>query len=144
MAWLTAIRDELINDATLTALIGTRCYRNNVPTTATLPYIVLHRISTPRLPHFGAASGIVWPREQCNCYADDVIEAYAVADAVREAWDGWTGGTLGSGGNTATVLGTYLEDEADDYIAPGEGELVGIYVVRMDLTGVYRESVPTF
>jgi hypothetical protein len=133
-----------MDDATLVALIGARCYRSGAPEGADFPYVVINRISTDRPFVQSGSSGLVKVREQIDCYAETYPVVQSVADAVRGALDGWQEGTLGSGGNTCTADSIRLDGERDEYLEPEEGERIGIWVVQLDFVGFFRETVPTF
>ena len=104
-----AIRSILINDATVKA-ITTRCYPVALPQSPTYPLILYTKITGMRDHHLQGPSGHAHPRFQIEAWAKTYTEAKTLADAIREALDGYSGTAAG------TKLGSCLiESERDDY-----------------------------
>ncbi len=109
-----AVRDRLINDATLGPLIGQRVYPLVLPHNAALPAIVYQRISTPRITNQQGSSGLARPRLQLKSWATTFEAAYAVADAVRRSLDGFRG-SLGSASGNIGGVAIRSDNEFADY-----------------------------
>ncbi len=92
-------------DVTLDALIDGRVHRHRIPPDPTFPLIVYRRISTPELH----VSAYVEPRFQFDCWAETDTGADAVANALRDALEGFHG-AMGSTHVHAMVL-----NRIDDY-----------------------------
>ena len=104
-----AIRSILINDATVKA-ITTRCYPVALPQSPTYPLILYTKITGMRDHHLQGPSGHAHPRFQIEAWAKTYTEAKTLADAIREALDGYSGTAAG------TKIGSCLiESERDDY-----------------------------
>lgn len=75
-------------DAAIAALIGNRYFPIEAPRDTPLPYAVYHTVDTdpdPTLKGRGLDSVIL----QIEVYAQKYIESRAIADAMRDALDGW-------------------------------------------------------
>ncbi len=136
-----ALYAELTGNAGVAALVADRVYPDVAPSSADLPRLTYQRISTGRHPHLAGASGLVSPRFQVICWASSRASAGVVADAVREALDGFSG-TLGSGGNTVNARGVFLDGQGADYAPPTEGGEIGVYSERLEFIIWHRETVP--
>ncbi len=103
------IRHILINDDTVKA-ITERCYPVTIPQAPTYPLILYTKISGDRDHHLRGPSGHAHPRFQIEAWAETYTAAKSLADAIREALDGYSGTVLG------TKIGSCLIDsERDTY-----------------------------
>ena len=104
-----AIRSILINDATVKA-ITTRCYPVTIPQSPTYPLILYTKITGMRDHHLQGPNGRAHPRFQIEAWSKTYTEAKTLADAIREALDGY------SGTASSTKIGSCLiESERDIY-----------------------------
>ena len=104
-----AIRSFLFNDSTVKA-ITTRCYPGKIPQDPTYPLIVYYKVTGMRDHHLQGPSGLTHPRFQVEAWATTYAAAKALANAIREALDGYKG-TVGT-----VVIGSILiESERDVY-----------------------------
>ncbi len=102
----TDVRDILLADAAVQALVGSRIYPNTLPQDAALPAIVyLHPDGRPESTFSGYTIKRVATR--VNCHSDRYNEAHAVAQAVVNALNGY---------QSASVAPVYLgsHDHYDD------------------------------
>lgn len=77
----------------------------------TLPALAIYRVAARRWPTFGSETyGHVGAIVQIDAYAETVADALALADAVREALEGWSGGSV-----APRIRGTLLNTEQDWY-----------------------------
>ena len=105
----TAIRYILINDSTVKD-ITTRCYPVTIPQSPQYPLILYTKITGMRDHHLQGPSGHAHPRFQVEAWAKTYTEAKTLADAIREALDGY------SGTASSTKIGSCLiESEQDIY-----------------------------
>ena len=98
----------------LTALVSTRTYGMVIPQGATLPCVVVQRISTPRtltMDTSGATGDLTSPRFQFDAWAETQASTKAIADQIRAALNGKTG-SIGSGGNAVTIRAALANEEA--------------------------------
>ena len=103
-------RTYVLAGTTLKA-ITTRMYPLKLPQSPTLPAIVYTKVSGFR-EHDMDGSSIATPRIQFDCYAATYAAAKALADALRERADSYTG-VVGSPADT--VHYAYLLNEQDFY-----------------------------
>lgn len=117
-----ALFSILTNDSALSALIGTRVYPNIFPQGVTLPAISYQRISSVRLHSHSGASQLARPRFQLTCLSDSYTEAISVANALREALDGYGGVPAG-----VRVPVALIQNEFDTYAEEND-----LHTVRQD------------
>lgn len=116
-----AIRAILVADSTVKA-ITTRCYPAKIPQDPTYPLILFFKVTGKRDHHLQGPSGLAHPRFQVEAWATTYDAAKALANAIREALDGYSG-TQGT-----VVIGSILmESERDTY-----EEAVSCHRVIMD------------
>lgn len=99
--------------ASITALVSTRVYSFLIPQNATLPLIVVQRISTPRIltmQSSGATGDLAYPRFQFDAWATTYASSKAITDAIRAALHGHTGSTGG-----VTIRAALASDEVPEY-----------------------------
>jgi hypothetical protein len=104
-----AIRSILIADTTVKA-ITTRCYPATLPQDPTYPLIVYYKVTGMRDHHLQGPSGLAHPRFQVEAWATTYDAAKALANAIREALDGYSG-TQG----TVRIGSILIESERDTY-----------------------------
>jgi hypothetical protein len=79
------LRQYLIDDATIAALIVTRCYSRPVdPADSARPYLVIRRINHRQPTGITVAAEFVFEEWMIECYADSDAEAEALMVAVRD------------------------------------------------------------
>jgi hypothetical protein len=139
----SAIRKLLIDDATVAALVSTRIYpEGGAPQTPPLPFIVTKRISRSHFHHMGAAGGLAIARVQVTSYAKSEGEVETLADAIREALDGYRGTVTNTDSLTIKML--HLDNDLDTMILPWGGLNRGYPAIVQDYKVGHAESVPTF
>lgn len=127
-----AIFDHLTGDAGVAALVGTRIYPTVIPQDAALPACAYQRISGPRdLAHDGP-TGQALARIQFTCTATSYGAVKGLANAIREALDGFSG-TMGSPSG-AVVHVAMVDNEIDGY-----NQQTGLQTVRLDVIFRYIE-----
>lgn len=99
----------LLADKGLALLIGNRLHDDVLPQSPTLPAVVWQRISTTRFHSQDGPSKLARPRFQFSCWATARLESIQVANALREALDGFSGMM-----NTQEAPAIFNEDERDD------------------------------
>lgn len=127
-----ALYAELTGDATVSGLVSTRIYPLYAPQAAALPYIVYQLISRETAYAHASATGLQRPRIQVRCVAATYDGAEALAAAVESALSGFNG-TLGSGGNTASVDAIFLDNELANYdsrLVPFEDDLSAHEIIQ--------------
>ena len=91
----TAIYALLTADLTLTALVGTRITPVIVPQRSAMPAVTFAQVAGARTHSVDGPTGQVNSRWQFNCWASNTRSPRAVADALRQAIDGYSGTTGG-------------------------------------------------
>lgn len=142
MSIMSALIDELANDAAVSAIVGDRIIANQANQEEALPHIVINLISNLHTHHATAAAGVAHPSFQITCWETEPGKNETLASAVREALDGFRG-TMGSGGNTATVKVCILGSETN-LSDVRKGYKFGVHGTAMDFSIMHTETVPTF
>lgn len=106
------LRTLILADATVSASVGTRCYQNTVPVSATMPYIWFMRRGLGKLGIIGEVEEPYNEYFDLECVSDSVDTAIDLADAVRSAIDGHSG-EYEAGGDVAAWIDVL--DQSDDY-----------------------------
>lgn len=107
----TALVNHLENDAGVSAVVGTRIYPNVAGQTVSMPFIVYHRISTPREYTHDGENPLSNPRMQLTMVASTKSAAKDLANQVRFSLAGFKG-TMGG---SLPVGGAFCENEWDKY-----------------------------
>lgn len=90
-----AIYSLLTGDGTLTGLVSTRIFPVLIPQKTTMPAIAYEQTSGARVHATDGPAGQVNSRWQFNCWGSSYASVRAVANALREAIDGYSGTTAG-------------------------------------------------
>lgn len=114
MSLRSAIYAELVGDAGVAALIGTRLYPKKAPSSAPplSARVTYELLQEDRQPHLGGPSLLLTATFLFTAWGSTDIIADDVSEALRSAIDGKRG-TIGTGGNTATVQKVFLTDRRD-------------------------------
>jgi hypothetical protein len=91
MALAEALYALLSQNGGVVALAGGRIYPLSAPQSVVTPYVVYQRISAVRLRTLDGPEGRSMPRMQIDAYATTWLAARALADAIRQALDGFDG-----------------------------------------------------
>ena len=93
----TALYDRLTGTAAITALVGSgssaRIYPDLAPASTEKPYCTYRTVSTVRSRHFAGIAGsqVDFARVQVDVWAATALSRRSVADAIRDALDGFSG-----------------------------------------------------
>lgn len=122
----------LTADANLTTLIGSRIYPNIIPEGSASPAVAYQRISSRRWhPHDGRG-GLAQVRVQLTITGDSYQSVKGVAEAIREALDGYEG-PMGPGGGLE-IEGCLIDNEIDGFDLDTAHQ-----TVRQDYLIMYKE-----
>jgi len=125
-----AIRDILIKNSTVAGLVGSRVYPVLLPQRPVFPAVTYQRISGTSDMALTGATGLSHPRFQVDVWSATYSATQALADAVREALNNYSG-TVGS-----VVIGSVvLQAERDQY----ETDPVALFRVIMDFNIWHKE-----
>lgn len=109
-----ALRSILLGDAGVSAQVGTRVAWGRRPQSdATLPAIVLHKITGIRDYVMSGASGMVESRVQVDCYGTTYAAAKQAARAVMTAVNSYSGTVSGTVFQRISIDGERDTNEAD-------------------------------
>lgn len=138
-----AIYDYLSTHATVIAQVSTRIYPDDAPTSAVRPYIVYERsaqigVHSVNGSPASTATGLTRANVMIDAFADTSLKAEQVAEAVRDAIDGFQG-TM-SGVDVRHVTISNIRDSVEN---PEDGSEVFVHRVSLDLTIWYNRSVPS-
>ena len=125
----SALYSILTADSTVSGLISTRVYPIKLPQSPTFPAVTYQRVSTPRVRSTTGPSGLAHPSIQIDCWAETYTGVKSLAEAAREAVDGYSG-TVGG----VAIAGIIVASE-NDFFEPE----VEIYRVTMDITIWHEE-----
>lgn len=137
-----ALRYHIVNATAVAFDVGDRCYPNEAPQKAKMPYVVYQRIDTVRERHLRGSSGLAHPRFQLDIYSRNYDEARRIANNLRLTLDARRSFDMGPSGQTVNIRSIELVDEAHDALPPADGTEKGIRHVRMDFIIWHVESVP--
>jgi len=110
------IRDHLLADTDVSALVGTEISYLFLNQNFSLPAIVYRKVSASRVHDLSGPTGRVDARFQIDLYSESSVELADLSDKVRVALDGFKG-TLGT---RANVGGIHLVSENDLFEAGDE------------------------
>jgi len=106
----TAIRDLLLANNAVKAIVGTRVYPGKLPQRPELPAIRYFRVSGGRPVSHSGGSGLDGARVQFDCLAGTYQAAKALGSALRAVLQGYKG-TVGS----VVIQACFFMDDSDDY-----------------------------
>lgn len=115
-----ALKDRMLRDSALTALIGQRVYPCYVPPNGGLPCIVYQRTRTERKRQQHASGvgsgneGLPKPTIELRLYSWDYDQTKAIFKEVRRLWDGFKG--------AHTVAATTFHFRSSFIDEPGESD----------------------
>ena len=105
-----ALYTKLTGTTAVSDLVGDRVYPAPLPQNIADPCISFQRIDTPREYSLTGYANLASPRIQVDCWAETYEGATALANAVRQAVQGFSG-DIGS----VTVYAVFVVDERDSY-----------------------------
>ena len=135
----SAVRNTLISDGDVTALVATRVYWQNVPTTAALPYIFFALISEPAITHQAGVVNLAEARVQVDCVAATAASVRAVSDAADAALTD-ARGELGPAGDKTTVRRIRAEGDTHQIDDPDDGSQDSVHRAVQDYMVAYRPT----
>ncbi len=86
-----AIRDTLVADSDVTALVGSRVHFAQAPQDVASPYIVLTKISGVRDHAHDGATGLAHARIQLSAFATTYYEAKQIVQAAQDVLQAYSG-----------------------------------------------------
>jgi uncharacterized protein DUF3168 len=133
-----SLETYLKNNAGIAALVASRIYPQLIPENPTYPAISYEKTSGEHERSLTGSSGLAMADFELECWAKTYGGAKSVADAVRNALDGFSG-MMG----TDAVSEVHLDSDSDLFEISAGNEMQRLYGVQLSLTIWYRESIPT-
>ena len=118
--------------------LTTRIHQGYAPTGSSLPYIVIHALGGTPHHHIGAASKIGETTLQLDVYAATGASRDALAEAIRNAADGWAGSSL-----SVDIRTIILDPPANSVEGRDAGRENAIYRSRIDARVWFAQAAPT-
>jgi len=128
-----ALRSLLINDAEIQTLVAERIYYNQAIQEVSLPYVVMFKVSAPRVHSHQGYSNLANPRMQFSCFAETYLEGKTIARAIQRILQGFRGVSE----NVHIQMCLYV-NEVDIYEAQ-----TGLHHIAVDYEIFHREIIPT-
>lgn len=131
-----ALRNFILSDSAITAIISTRCYSFPAPQGADMPYLMLQRIvENPGRNLVGTDERYreIW---QIDSYASTDQAAEELKNAVRSKCDVCAPFTMGD----FTIYNMFLDSSNDLSELELDGGQVGIYRKQMDFVVIRRKT----
>ena len=121
----------------ITDVVGAKIFSNRTKQGIAPPFMVLTQIEGEHVTHHGGPAGLARSRLQVDCYAETEAVVEALADAVRQLMDTFTG-SMG----TLDVRDCNLTGERDLYEEPTDASDVGKFRISMDFSIWHTETTP--
>jgi hypothetical protein len=144
-----AIYTKLSQSHGVTSLLGTNSLTGDkdlyleslAPESANYPRVTMQITGRERVRHMTGSTGLVDGRVGFVVSAQSVLDADAVADAIRIVLDSYQASTIGAGDDTVTVSTIYVDSDFDNTLMPTTGSGTPIYQRIMEYVVWYRESL---
>lgn len=137
MSALGAIGTRLLAVSGVTALT-TRVHSEYAPRGTVRPYIVLHTLGGSPHHHAAAASPIGESTLQIDLHAASAVSRHNLAEAVRNALDGWAGTSA-----TVAIDNIILDPPSNSIEGLNAGRESPTYKSRIDARVWFAQSAPT-
>jgi hypothetical protein len=134
----SGIRTYLLTITGVTNLVGTRIRPDALIENETWPAIVLTETSTEHIHTLNRSAGFAESDIDVACFSDTRLEAESVAEAVRDAMQGYIGAA-----GSETIKSCRLDSRNSVYLTPDDGSDAGIYMTSLSFRVVVTESIPT-
>lgn len=121
-----ALYEELVGDAGVSAIVGTRVYYEAADQDPTLPYIAYSQIGSEHVDHLTSPAGLARTVFQVDCFESNPHDADTLAAAVRSLLHHFSG-TLGTGVATAEVRNIVVDGDRNTYEPPNDEEEFGTF-----------------
>lgn len=142
MSFRNALFEQLKDNAGVAAIVSTRIYNSVAPEGSALPFIVLEQIGGDRDHHTGGANGLTRREFQITSYDDKPNDAETLAEAIRDALDGFRG-TMGTT-DTENVRGSFLSSSLDKFEPAADSKHAkSVYGVDQSWTFWHTSTVPS-
>lgn len=134
-----ALYGHLTGDAGISALVSTRVFQHQAPTSAALDRITFTRVANEHENHLLGGAGLSRTLYQIDVWAVSGKRALAIAEAIRASLDGFIGKLMG----TVNVRYAFLNNERDSIEKPVDGSEDSVFRISQDYNITHTESIPT-
>ncbi len=141
-----AIRQILVDDSDVAALVSTRIYRGDIPQASTLPAIAYILEDAEPMSTLGGHAGLTRSDFTLVCVAATYAGVKDLAEKVRLAVDGYKGTVSISGtsaGDNVVVRYARHRSSQDDEIRAADGSELMRNVVSIDIELTTTTSIPS-
>lgn len=128
-------RKALVNDASVSALIGSRAYPVLAPAEAALPFLTWRRSAVQREHTLAGPLGMPTVLMAVEIYAATYEGVRDLADKCRRVLDGY-GATV----DNTEVKNVSLDNEADGFVQLAGGDIPPVYVVTQTYSIRWQET----
>lgn len=126
------------------ALVGDRIHAQNAPTRSDNPKVVFQSITGLPVSHIKGSSGYVQTIMQIEAWGDNLPDAEALANAIRNLIDGYPTDGAEHVFDGVAIGSIVRISNTDDFNLPFDGQQQGSFRVARDYRISYRESIPDF
>lgn len=131
----SVLRNALLSNQAVAAMIGTRVYPLVTPASASMPFITYRRAGIRRQQTLGGPMGVPQVSVDVDVYATTYEVARDLADKCRGVLDGYSG----SFDNT-NVRHAWLENEQDDFVTLAGADMPPVYSVKLTFEVLWQET----
>lgn len=125
---ITGLVAKIVSDATISALIGSRCYVNKAPQTAKLPYVIVTQLDSEEYITLDATtSNLRNITVDIDCKGRTFVECESLTNAVKALLNDYSGAA-----GSYVIGASFFNSEAHDYEPAADGGDAGIFVITLD------------
>lgn len=129
-----ALQSHLLDEATITAHVGTRVYAMVAPLSVLkneTTWLTITRQSSEHTHHSGGRAGNAMHSFVLDCYSKNATTLEQLTEAVRKELSGLNG-TLGTGDYAKDINRAVLESQSDDFDLPEDASGRVVYHTAME------------
>ena len=125
---ITGLVAKIVSDATISALIGSRCFVNKAPQTAKLPYVIVTQLDSEEYITLDATtSNLRNITVDIDCKGRTFVEWESLTNAVKALLKDYSGAA-----GSYVIGASFFNSEAHDYEPATDGGDAGIFVITLD------------
>ena len=122
----TELVSQLTGDSTVSGLVSSRVYPLLAPQGATLPCVVYEMTAHETINSTSGAGSTRHAQVEVLCLDDSYGGTKTLADAVRDALNGWTVS------DSVTVSSCLLTSESDGFVQPNDDSEQPVYLITQE------------
>jgi len=131
----TVLWNAMVSDASVTSMVGHRVYPHLAQAGDSFPFVTWRRTGISREQTLGNPMGVPTVSVSVSIYAVTYLAARKIADAIRDALDGY-GGTF----DNTEVKRASLTSESDEVVVLEGSEVPTAYSVSQDYEVLWQET----